>query len=88
MSITSENITAEPLKRLHFLCESLLAEGDLNNIKEKTASAIQLADEVPEPLKSVILDHMHRILGSRGIDRAHYYIRSVIRDIGSSGSAS
>ena len=88
MSITSENITAEPLKKLHFLCESLLAEGDLNKIKEKTASAIQLADEVPEPLKSVILDHMHRILGSRGIDRAHYYIRSVIKDIGSSGSAS
>ena len=88
MSITSENTIAEPLKRLHVLCESLLAEGDLNKIKEETANAVRLADDAPEPLKSVILDHMNRILGSRGVDRAHYYVRSVIRDIGSSGSAS
>lgn len=88
MPVTSENTTAEPLKRLQILFEGLLAEGDLNEIRNETASAIQLADNVTEPLKSVILDHMNRILESRGLDRAHYYIRSVIRDLDNSGRAS
>lgn len=88
MPITSENTTAEPLKRLQILFERLLAEDDLNDIRKETANAIQLAENVTEPLKSVILDHMNRILESRGLERAHYYIRSVIKDLGNSGRAS
>ncbi|MEM0157207.1 MAG: DNA methyltransferase [Thermoplasmataceae archaeon] len=88
MSVTYENTGAEPLQKLLVLCEDILAESNINRIKDEIARAVSLADHVEEPLKSVILDHMNRILDSRGIERAHYYIRSVIRDIDNSGSTS
>ncbi len=87
MSVTYENTGEEPLQNLLALCEGILEESDLNRIKDGVAGAAPLLNRVDEPLKSVILDHMNRILHSRGIERAHYYLRSVIRDIDNSGNA-